>query len=249
MDASSELGGFLKSRRAALRPDAPPQLEGAIRGALEKDRDRRYANVAQLAAALAPFGSATSWASAERIARVLGVHTAAPVGSGGPGYPTDPRLSTDRFAQSAPMTRTTGGSGSVASDVGRRAPRGAAIAVGLLGLLIVGAGTLALVLWKHHPPDVVPASSVPSPPATMVSPPPPPPLPVAPVVLEEPSGGPTASASSSPAPPALAPAPVPVPAPVRRPPAGAPGTPRSPATPGTPPPPSNNNPFGDDRRG
>ncbi len=55
------------------RPDAPVELEAAILGALEKDRARRYPNVAALAAAIAPFGTPAAALSAERIARVLGI--------------------------------------------------------------------------------------------------------------------------------------------------------------------------------
>jgi serine/threonine protein kinase len=233
----------------ALRPDAPPQLEGAIRGALEKDRDRRYANVAQLAAALAPFGSATSWASAERIARVLGVHTAVPAGSPRATYPSDPRMAAERFAQSSAMTGTTGGSGSIASDVGRRSPKGTTIAVGLLGLLIVAGGTVGLVVWKHHAPDVAPASSapLPPPPPTVASPPPPQELPTAPVLLAEPGVPPRAAPSLSAAP--AVPTPIPPSVPVRRSPAGSPAVPRPGANPPPAQPPSNNNPFGEDRRG
>src|SRR5262249_14793553 len=38
------------------RPDAPPELEAVISRCLEKDRERRYADVGALAEALAPFG-------------------------------------------------------------------------------------------------------------------------------------------------------------------------------------------------
>jgi eukaryotic-like serine/threonine-protein kinase len=52
-------------------PAAPTALEAALAKCLEKERHLRYANVAELAWALAPFGSSESSASAERISQVL----------------------------------------------------------------------------------------------------------------------------------------------------------------------------------
>ena len=55
----------------SLRPDASPGLESVLQHCLAKDRAQRYANVAELARALAPFGPPSALRSAERIARVL----------------------------------------------------------------------------------------------------------------------------------------------------------------------------------
>jgi len=55
----------------ALRPDAPPGLAHVIERCLEKDPDRRYANVAELAIALLPFAPRGSRVSAERSASVV----------------------------------------------------------------------------------------------------------------------------------------------------------------------------------
>ena len=54
-----------------LRPELPEGLEAAILRCLEKDRNRRFANVADLATALAPFGTRHAVRSAERISKVL----------------------------------------------------------------------------------------------------------------------------------------------------------------------------------
>ncbi len=51
----------------ARRPDLPPALEAVILKCLEKDRARRYANVADLACDLAPFAPARAWGAVERI--------------------------------------------------------------------------------------------------------------------------------------------------------------------------------------
>jgi eukaryotic-like serine/threonine-protein kinase len=55
----------------SLRPDVPDGLTQVMLRCLEKDRTRRFANVAELAAALAPFGSRAAARSAERVSRVL----------------------------------------------------------------------------------------------------------------------------------------------------------------------------------
>jgi eukaryotic-like serine/threonine-protein kinase len=80
----------------SIRPDVPVELEAAISHCLEKEPARRFANVAELARAILPFGTAQARQSAERIARVLGAApiapaaddrgrvAAAPVGAGGP---------------------------------------------------------------------------------------------------------------------------------------------------------------------
>ncbi|HEY2733697.1 MAG TPA: serine/threonine-protein kinase [Polyangiales bacterium] len=55
----------------ARREDVPKALERVLLRCLEKERDRRYASVAELARALAPFGPARARAPAERAERVL----------------------------------------------------------------------------------------------------------------------------------------------------------------------------------
>jgi serine/threonine protein kinase len=62
---------------AALRPDVPPGLQATIDRCLQKDRNLRQRNVAELAAGLVPFGPPRSDLSLERISHVLGL-TAGP---------------------------------------------------------------------------------------------------------------------------------------------------------------------------
>jgi serine/threonine-protein kinase len=54
------------------RQDVPDALQWVVMRCLEKNRDARFSSVAELAAALVPFGPQGSQRSAERIARVLG---------------------------------------------------------------------------------------------------------------------------------------------------------------------------------
>ncbi len=56
---------------ARLRPDLPPGLSEVIDRCLEKDRDRRWPDVAQLALALAPFAPARTRPLVERISIVV----------------------------------------------------------------------------------------------------------------------------------------------------------------------------------
>jgi serine/threonine-protein kinase len=59
-----------------FRPDAPEALQTVVARCLEKDRSRRYTNVAQLAHDLVAFGPERLKSSAERIGRVLQVGAA-----------------------------------------------------------------------------------------------------------------------------------------------------------------------------
>jgi eukaryotic-like serine/threonine-protein kinase len=56
----------------SLRDSLPPGLAAVVDRCLQKKPRDRYANVAELARALAPFGPPQAWQSVERIAHVLG---------------------------------------------------------------------------------------------------------------------------------------------------------------------------------
>jgi eukaryotic-like serine/threonine-protein kinase len=58
---------------SALRPDVPPELDAAIHRCLAKRPQDRFANVAEFASAIAPFGQQQSGLSVTRITHILGV--------------------------------------------------------------------------------------------------------------------------------------------------------------------------------
>ncbi|HEY1954989.1 MAG TPA: serine/threonine-protein kinase [Polyangiaceae bacterium] len=55
----------------ATRPDVPGEIEAVVARCLEKDRTRRFASVADLAEAIAPFGGQAAALSAERARRLI----------------------------------------------------------------------------------------------------------------------------------------------------------------------------------
>jgi serine/threonine protein kinase len=159
-----------------FRPEIPPQLEAAVMGALVKDRNQRYANIAQLAAAVAPFGTSSARASAERAARVLGVH--ATVAQPTMSLPNLPAAAST--GPQPPMFAVTGGSGMAATasptttDATTRKSPGPMVALGVIGsVVVVGVLVLTIGLLRgHHDPGRSSAHT-----ASVASPPPPPPPP------------------------------------------------------------------------
>jgi serine/threonine-protein kinase len=111
-----------------FRPDLPPGLEVAILRCLEKDRTQRFANVGELAAALAPFGTANARRSAERVSKVL---SAAGISSS--GLSLAPPVQPDVATQSAWGKSTQS-----------RGPGALWILLALLVALGAGAGALLL---------------------------------------------------------------------------------------------------------
>jgi serine/threonine-protein kinase len=248
---------------SAWRSDVSPALEAAVRGSLEKNRDRRYASIAHFAAALAPFGSPTAKASAERIGRVLGMRAPAP------SAPNLPLHAGQSFSQSQPgvagspaMAATT--NRAVATPAQAVASGGvplksstATVVVAAVAAQHVVAGGTGLVAFRHsRGPE---PSTGASPPAVatvgqgtiaVVAPTPPPSasvpaVAIAPLAASEPPS--TASTVTS----AAAPSPAVPRSGLSRKAGAAPRTAPSPTTSGTPkaPPNNNSNPFGEDRKG
>ena len=161
-----------------LRPDLPPALQHAVLRCLEKNRDQRFNNVAELAHALAPFGRYAAQRSAERISRVLGA-------AGFPSAPPAPAVAAS--SRSGGGTTTNFGASTEAKK--SRAPLVAALCV--VGLLIGG-----LVLFSRHKTPVL-ESTAEHPPASPVAAVPPPSAAPSALAVEPQLPAPSASAVTS----------------------------------------------------
>jgi eukaryotic-like serine/threonine-protein kinase len=135
---------------ATKRPDLPVALADIVARCLIRDPTQRYANVARLASALAPFGPPRSEISVERIVRVLGASAPPPPEGSGRQVPKQATSST--WASSQPGART-------------QSKARAAILVGaLVALFGVGVG------WRLLRSPAQPARSE-EPPTTAAAPP------------------------------------------------------------------------------
>ncbi len=166
-------------------PPVPVALPGAlgevVARCLEKDPDRRFQSVAELAAALAPYASdpANATMIAERAARILGVRA---------GPPRAPSFAATTVAMATPTPMHTAAAGHVHAGAGRvravadeRDRRGGAghgrVADGgarplpwvIGGVLVAGAVAVALVLTlggggssSAEPRSAVPGGEAPS---------------------------------------------------------------------------------------
>jgi hypothetical protein len=172
------------------RPDVPLALEHVVARCLEKDRTRRYANIAELAQALQPFAPPSSATSVERISRVLGVKR-------GPDAAPPPALHPSP-AQPLPGGGTNGAWGHTQVESGGR-PLGRVVALALAAVTLVGGGAAFLWIGRGEPPPA--ASAAPEPTAAAPTPvvvPAPPAPPLEPTVAPAPPGPPSAVASSAP---------------------------------------------------
>ena len=146
----------------SVRPDLPAGLETALGPCFEKDRNRRYANVAELARALAPFGGAKASDQVANIEKVLGAATSRPRPEpelGGEPTLDFPATSAGEQPTVEAWTRTS------------YAPKGKlrGLAIGAMALVGVAAG-IRVFSGGLSPHDPTPAASlVPETPPTSTS--------------------------------------------------------------------------------
>ncbi len=128
----------------SVRPDVPGELQTTVSKCLEKDRRRRYRNVAELALALVPFAPKRAQGTVDRISGIIHASglststlTAPPL-----GQPSNTRLSTGTLPA---MGRTTAGS------YARKPARWKAVAGGLLaGVVLLVAIVFSVLAWKRR---------------------------------------------------------------------------------------------------
>jgi serine/threonine protein kinase len=184
------------------RPDAPQELENVLLKCLEKDRNKRFQDVGELAAALAPFAHARSVIEIERILRV----TASAVDTRPSGrlapivLPSLPTFSTEPGDQTQPsarqpvVTATPPPSVSEPPVANDDPPRSTARRRGLFAVLVPVAliliSALFFVLRAKEPQPPAATFAAPPPPATTtevaVAPPTPTPLVTTAAVTAEP---------------------------------------------------------------
>jgi hypothetical protein len=165
------------------RPDVPAAFSDLVDRCLERDRDRRYANAAELAMALEPFAGAHT-DSVARICRVLGVRrdgrsaasadagmtmmaptggstVMAPVAAPVPGTK---EAATAADSKLGPSAGPWSGSGQVKAAP-PRPPRWPALAVGAFA--VAAAASIAIALRSHPQATPAPAFVSPAPPASI----------------------------------------------------------------------------------
>jgi serine/threonine-protein kinase len=169
-------------------PDAPPELETVLMKCLEKNPDRRFRNVAELARELAPFGPPGAIARAERIVEVTrqaGDSFGPPSSvTGAAGFPSHAAQGHRQLATTDSRAVTT-----VITRAGRNAGRWAAV------VLVAGVSCAAFLvgLGLRRSPAVHTTNSAaePSPAAA-------PPVPKDPLPVEAPAPTQTAHSQESP---------------------------------------------------
>jgi eukaryotic-like serine/threonine-protein kinase len=172
----------------ATRPDTPPNLDAVIAKCLQKDRKKRYSNVAELAVALAPFAPKRAKVLVDRISRVI---ESAGLSESALALPPS---SNPASARSGPATMASWGQTDARNRRHRAGLVGIAAAIGLG----VGAIAATWALQKSAPDTTTPsldAEARVASPHVLVSPVPPE-APAA-AVSTDPPVAPAPSASSS----------------------------------------------------
>jgi serine/threonine-protein kinase len=184
---------------AQLGIGVPQGLDRVIQRCLEKDRERRYASIFELANDLVAFGPPRARLSMERIAGITGAAGTAPRPSFHPatpaGAPTPPMAAISGLRPTQGMTGSSWGqTGGGAAGVPGGASRALAWLGGVVVLLLVGTGAAWLVVAREGSPTAPRSSALASPPTAAES--------AARVPPAAASAPPSGSVADDPAPPA-----------------------------------------------
>jgi len=155
------------------RSDVPPGLEAVIQRCLEKDRERRFQHVGELAEALSPFVSGRGLMSAQRVIEVARNTRLGSASSPSLAVPAQTALaaadekdrSQDALAVTGLAPKASVTQGNMAASWGEAGPGSrrrpvALVAVGAVALL--GGIGLALVFARSGDPEAAPAQAAPA---------------------------------------------------------------------------------------
>jgi serine/threonine-protein kinase len=150
----------------SLRPDLPPELEAIILRCLEKDPDRRYADVKALMAALAPYGPAPESSTSNPTVAAVAARSSLPSAP----RVADPTAST--VVPALPTPTPTPGSGqaptvaawdaTASGETPPRASRGKRVVAGLAVAALLGVLGALYFTQRDASPVATPASDAPS---------------------------------------------------------------------------------------
>jgi len=190
-----------------LRPGLPPAFDSIIYKCLQRDPLARYQNVAELAAALAPFAPPSATPYLERISLLVGTSTTSGRGpyASSATYPAPTVGPSPVSAHTADRTVAAWGNTSSRTKTRSRAPLAIALLAGTATLALLAVVGISFLRTPAAASDSAPAAITPTTEPTPVTPAPPSPLPtIVPAAAPEPSASaqapPPASAAPSAAP-------------------------------------------------
>jgi serine/threonine protein kinase len=141
----------------SLRMDAPAALELAILRSLEKDRDKRYGNVARFAVALREFASSRGKQSVDTIMRTMEA-SGQPVMSTAPAAgPTEPAPPPGDGARTATPVIANANESAGNAQIPMHGGKGKTLAIALGAAALVVGGVIALRLMQSS--NAAPASA------------------------------------------------------------------------------------------
>jgi serine/threonine-protein kinase len=133
----------------ATRPDVPFEIETVVARCLEKDRVRRFASVADLAEAIAPFGGQGAAMSAERARRLIPrTERASAIPQVTPAQPLPATMVAMPYAATNPSWSATRGRAPSASGSG--SGMWIALALGAAGIIVAAAVVILFLAFNMH---------------------------------------------------------------------------------------------------